>query len=203
MLRNGERGKLKLATKQPQVVSVARRSLAQHRADHGKVYSGHAPAVEGIAKGKVPKHYEFGCKVRIVTTSQRGWRVGGVAAPDHPYDGVRVKPVLAQVQRLLTGVRPQEAFVDKGFRGQRPPPRAVAVYLAGRRNLSAQLSKRLKRRAAIEPVMGHTKHDHGMNRNYLLGEVGDRITALRSGAAWTLEKLWRHFVEHPLAVPAP
>ena len=56
------------------------------------------------------------------------------------------------------------------------------------------MSKLLKRRSAIEPVIGHTKHDHGMKRNYLLGKVGDRINALLSGCAWNLKKLWRHFV---------
>ena len=201
VLRNVERGKLKLSAKQTQVVSVARRILAQQRTDHGKVYSVHAPEVECIAKGKVHKHYEFGCKVRIVTTSRQSWIVGIDAEHDNPYDGATLKPALAQVKRV-TGTRPEEAFVDKGFRGQRYHPKAVAVYIAGRRNLPPQLSKLLKRRSAIEPVIGHTKHDHGMDRNYLLGKVGDRINALLSGCAWNLKKLWRHFVEHPLPVPA-
>jgi transposase, IS5 family len=201
VLRNVERGKLKLPMKQEQLVTVARRIFTQQRTDHGKVYSVHAPEVECIAKGKVHKHYEFGCKVPIVTTSRQSWIVGIDAAHDNPYDGVMLKPALAQVKRL-TGVRPEEAFVDKGFRGQRYHPKAVAVYIAGRRNLTPQLSKLLKRRAAIEPVIGHTKHDHGMNRNYLLGKIGDRINALLSGAAWNLKKLWRHFVEHPLEVTA-
>jgi transposase, IS5 family len=200
VLRNVERGRPKLSAKQTQIVSVARRILRQQRADHGKVYSVHAPEVECIAKGKAPKHYEFGCKVRIVTTSRRSWIVGIDAAHDNPYDGTTLKPALAQVKRI-TGVRPAEAFVDKGFRGQRYHPKAVAVYIAGRRNLPPQLRKLLKRRSAIEPVIGHTKHDHGMNRNYLLGKVGDRINALLSGAAWNLKKLWRHFVEHPLPLP--
>jgi IS5 family transposase len=202
VLRNVERGKLKLAAKQTQVVSVARRILAQQRTDHGKVYSVHAPEVECIAKGKVHKHYEFGCKVRIVTTSRQSWIVGIDAEPDNPDDGATLKPALAQVKRL-TGTRPEEAFVDKGFRGQRYHPKAVAVYIAGRRHLTPQLRKLLKRRAAIEPVIGHTKHDHGMNRNYLLGKVGDRINALLSGCAGNLKKLWRYFVEHPLPVLAP
>jgi transposase, IS5 family len=197
VLRNVERGRPKRSAKQTQIVSVARRILRQQRADHGKVYSVHAPEVECITKGKAPKHYEFGCKVRIVTTSRRSWIVGIDAAHDNPYDGTTLKPALAQVKRI-TGVRPAEAFVDKGFRGQRYHPKAVAVYIAGRRNLPPQLRKLLKRRSAIEPVIGHTKHDHGMNRNYLLGKVGDRINALLSGAAWNLKKLWRHFVEHPL-----
>ena len=200
VLRNVERGKLKLLTQQTQVVSVARRILAQQRTDHGKVYSVHAPEVECIAKGKVQKHYEFGCKVRIVTTSRQSWIVGIDAEHDNPYDGATLKPALAQVKRV-TGTRPEEAFVDKGFRGQRYYPKGVTVYIAGRRNLPPQLSKLLKRRSAIEPVIGHTKHDHGMDRNYLLGKVGDRINALLSGCAWNLKKLWRHFVAHPLPVP--
>ena len=116
----------------------------------------------------------------------------------------RPDQVTVDLHRLIVGVgvRPEEAFVDKGFRGQRYHPRAVAVYIAGRRNLTPQLRKLLKRRSAIEPVIGHTKHDHGMNRNYLLGKVGDRINALLSGCAWNLKKLWRHFVEHPRSVPA-
>jgi transposase, IS5 family len=201
VLRNVERGKLKLSTKQEQLVKVTRRIFTQQRTDHGKVYSVHAPEVECIAKGKVAKHYEFGCKVPIVTTSRQSWIVGIDAVHDNPYDGATLKPAFTQVKRL-TGVRPEHAFVDKGFRGQRYHPKGVAVYMTGRRHLTAQLSKLLKRRAAIEPVIGHTKHDHGMDRNYLIGKLGDRINALLSGAAWNLKKLWRYFVEHPLPVPA-
>ncbi len=87
VLRNVERGKLKLSIKQQQVVSVARRILTQQRRDHGKVYSVHAPEVECIAKGKVPKPYEFGCKVPIVTTSRQSSIVGIDAVHDNPYDG--------------------------------------------------------------------------------------------------------------------
>jgi transposase, IS5 family len=200
VLRNVERGNLKLSAKQEQTVNVTRRIFTQQRTDHGKVYSVHAPEVECIAKGKAQKHYEFGCKVPIVTTSRQSWIVGIDAVHDNPYDGATLKPAFTQVKRL-TGIRPEEAFVDKGFRGQCYHPKGVAVYVTGRRNLTPLLSKLLKRRAAIEPVIGHTKHDHGMDRNYLLGKVGDRINALLSGAAWNLKKLWRHFVEHPLPVP--
>ena len=84
VLRKVERGKLELAPKQQQVVNVAWRIFTQLHTDHGKVYSVHAPEVECLAKGKVPKRYEFGCKMRIVTTSRRGWIVGIDAAPDNP-----------------------------------------------------------------------------------------------------------------------
>jgi len=146
VLRNVERGKLKLSEKQEQLVNVTRRIFTQQRTDHGKVYSVHAPEVECIAKGKVAKHYEFGCKVPIVTTSRQSWIVGVDAVHDNPYDGTTLKPALTQVKRL-TGVRPEQAFVDKGFRGQRYHPKGVAVYITGRRNLTPQLSKLLKRRS--------------------------------------------------------
>ena len=198
--RNVERGGQKLAAQQALVVSVARRILAQQRAAHGKVSSVHASEVECLAKGKVHKHYEFGCQVRTVTPSRQSWIVGIDAEHGNPYDGATLKPALAQVKRL-TGVRPQEACVDQGCRGQSHPPKAVAVYLSGRRHLPPRLGKLLKRRSAIEPVIGHTKHDHGMARNYLWGKVGDRINALLSGCAWNLKKLWRYFVDHPLPIP--
>jgi len=201
VLRNVERGNLQLSAKQEQTVKVTQRIFAQQRTDHGKVYSVHAPEVECIAKGKVTKHYEFGGKAPIVTTSRQSWIVGIDGVPDNPYEGATLKAAFAQVKRL-TGVRPEQAFVDKGFRGQRYHPKGVVMYITGRRNLTPQLRKLLKRRAAIEPVIGHTKHDHGMDRNYLLGKVGDRINALLSGAAWNLKKLWRHFVAHPLPVAA-
>ena len=146
VLRNVERGKRKLSEKQEQLVNVTRRIFTQQRTDHGKVYSVHAPEVECIAKGKVAKHYEFGCKVPIVTTSRQSWIVGVDAVHDNPYDGTTLKPALTQVKRL-TGVRPEQAFVDKGFRGQRYHPKGVAVYITGRRNLTPQLSKLLKRRS--------------------------------------------------------
>src|SRR5262245_62017029 len=70
VLRNVERGRRKLSARQEQGVRVAQRIFAQQRTDQGKVYSVHAPEVECMAKGKVPKRYEFGCKVRLVTTSR-------------------------------------------------------------------------------------------------------------------------------------
>jgi transposase, IS5 family len=202
VLRNVERSAQQLSAQHVWVVHLARRIFLQQRADHHKVYSVHAPEVECLAKGKAHKPYEFGCKVRIVTTSRQSWIVGIDAEHGNPYDGATLKPALAQMKRL-TGVRPHEAFVDKGFRGQRYHPQAVHVYLSGRRSLAPRLGKLLKRRSAIEPVIGHTKHDHGMQRNYLLGKVGDRINALLSGCAWNLKKLWRYFAEHPLPEPAP
>lgn len=196
VLRNLERFVGPLKEGQARLLLLARRIFAQQRGDHGKLYSVHAPEVACIAKGKAHKRYEFGAKVSVVTTNRQGWIIGIDAEPGNPYDGATLAPALQQAERLC-GVKAEEAFVDKGYRGSQHHPAGVAVYISGRRNLSGRLRKLLRRRSAIEPVIGHTKHDHGLERNHLLGEAGDRINALLSGCAWNLRKLWRELVENP------
>ena len=56
------------------------------------------------------------------------------------------------------------------------------------------MRKWLKRRSAIEPIIGHLKHDHRMDRNYLKGKVGDKMNALLAGSGFNIRKLLRAFV---------
>ncbi|OKH20876.1 hypothetical protein NIES593_17260, partial [Hydrococcus rivularis NIES-593] len=147
---------------------------------------------ESIAKGKVHKTYEFGCKVVVTTTQKSNWIVGIDAKHGNPYDGATLAPALTQVEHL-TNVRVQQAIVDRGFRGSSHHPTDVDVLVNGKRKLSATLKKWLKRRSAIEPVIGHSKQDHGMGRNYLQGTMGDRINALLAGCGFNLRKLCRFF----------
>mgnify|MGYP001804424141 CR=1 FL=1 len=49
-----------------------------------------------IAKGKVHKRYEFGCKVVLVTTRANNWIVGAAAVHSKPYDGTTLSDVIAQ-----------------------------------------------------------------------------------------------------------
>ncbi len=169
----------------------AARIYRQQRADKHKLYSMQAPEVECISKGKEHKKYEFGCKVSVVTTSKRGWVVGIAALHGNPYDGHTLKAAHAQVEQL-TGVKPAEIFVDKGYRGTQHHPENVQVYLSGRK-LSGTLKRLLRRRSAIEPVIGHLKQDHRMKRNYLQGKEGDQINALLVGCGFNLRKLTRVF----------
>ena len=142
-------------------------------------------------KGKNTRKYEFGCNVSVVTTSQRGWVVGMAALHGNPYDGHTLKAAHAQVVRL-TGVTPEEVFVDKGYRGGQHHPEAVAICISGRK-LKGTLKRLLRRRSAIEPVIGHLKQDHRMKRNYLQGKNGDCINALLVGCGFNLRKLLRGF----------
>jgi IS5 family transposase len=174
------------------LLELAHRLLNQKREDSHKLYSLHAPETECIAKGKVHKKYEFGCKVSIVTTSKKSWVVGIDAVHGNPYDGHTLKQAINQM-KTVTGKKPDQVFVDKGYKGAKHHPEGMDVFLSGSRGLSRSLKSWLKRRSAIEPVIGHTKGDHRMDRNHLLGKEGDRVNAMLAGSAFNLGKLIRAF----------
>ena len=186
------------ATVQP-LLERAKQIHRQKKNDKGKCYSVHAPEVECIAKGKVHKAYEFGCKVVVVATSYSNWIVGIAAQHGNPYDGATLDPALSQVQRL-TGVSPLQATVDRGFRGKEHHPTNVEVLVGDQRKHTGRLKQLFKRRSAIEPVIGHTKSDHSLGRNYLKGQVGDCINALLAGCGFNLRKLF-HFLMTPVVKP--
>src|SRR5690348_15999098 len=53
------------------------------------------------------------------------------------------------------------------------------------------IRREMKRRAAVEPVIGHTKAEHRMGRNYLKGRDGDRINAVLAAAGYNFALLLR------------
>lgn len=172
------------------LLPIAKRIHAQQRSDHKKLYSVHAPEVECIAKGKAHKRYEFGVKVSVASTSADNFVVGMRALPGSPYDGHTLQDSLEQVARL-TGVVPRQAFVDRGYRGHDAD--RLTVWIAGaKRGVTAAILKKLKRRNAIEPVIGHMKNDGRLARNFLKGAAGDAMNALLCGAGHNLRKILRH-----------
>jgi transposase, IS5 family len=181
-----------------ELVALAERLLAQTRTSKHKIYSVHAPEVECIAKGKVHKRYEFGCKTSVATTSKNNWIVGVEALNGNPYDGHTLGGAIRQVERL-TGHTLQDVMVDQGYRGHgyKGSARVHVVRTIPRRAKRA-LRRMLKRRAAIEPTIGHLKSDNRLDRNYLTGRVGDRINAVLSAAGYNLRKLLRWIVFAPI-----
>ncbi len=176
-------------TELDRLLALAERIYTQQRHDKNKVYSVHAPEVECIAKGKVHKKYEFGCKVGVVSTSKKNWIVGVEAYHGNPYDGHTLKGAIGQASRL-TGWTPKEAFCDRGYQGH-DRLAGTQVHLVGKRrkNLSRALRGWMKRRAAIEPIIGHLKADHRMTRNHYRGQEGDAVNAILSAAGFNLRKL--------------
>ncbi len=181
-----------------ELVALAERLLAQTRTSKNKVYSVHAPEVECIAKGKAHKRYEFGCKASVATTSKSNWIVGAHALHGNPYDGHTLRGAIGQVERL-TGHTPQDVMVDQGYRGHGYEGAAsVHVVRTIPKRATRAFRRMLKRRAAIEPTIGHLKSDNRMNRNYLTGPEGDKINALLSAAGYNLRKLLRWVVFAPI-----
>jgi IS5 family transposase len=181
-----------------ELVAMAHRLLAQTRTGKNKLYSVHAPEVECICKGKVHKRYEFGCKASVATTSKSNWIVGAYALHGNPYDGHTLGGAIGQVERL-TGHTPDDVMVDQGYRGHGYEGSAsVHVVRTIPKRATRALRRMLKRRAAIEPTIGHLKSDNRMNRNYLTGTEGDRINALLSAAGYNLRTLLRWVVFTPI-----
>ena len=166
------------------------RLLAQTPKSHGKIYALHEPEVDCISKGKARVRYEFGTKVSIATTIDKGFVVGMRALPGNPYDGHTLAEALEQVE-ILTGMHPEIAVVDRGYRGH--GVEATRVLISGtRRGLTPLLAKLLKRRSAIEPEIGHMKSDGRLARCPLKGTIGDAIFAVLCGCGHNIRKILAH-----------
>ena len=170
----------------------AERLYRQQRHDKGKLYSLHAPEVQCIAKGKAHKKYEFGCKVSVASTSKDNWIVGIDALQGNPYDGHTLKVALKQIH-LLTGWKPANAYCDRGYQGNPRVLNDTRVHVCrGRKKTMTRTEWGwVKRRVAVEPIIGHLKADHRMERNYLKGITGDRMNALLAGCGFNIRKLLR------------
>jgi len=172
------------------LLNVANRIWNQKRKDKNKVYSVHEPHVDCISKGKAHKRYEFGCKVSVATTSRGGWFVGAMAIHGNPYDGHTLSQTLDQVERIAR--KPEYVFIDRGYRGHYYQGDInVHVDKIRRGRTPKSLWRWMKRRAAVEPSIGHLKQKHRMDRNRLKGKAGDQINAMLSAAGMNLSKLLR------------
>jgi IS5 family transposase len=161
-----------------------------------KLYSLHAPEVECIGKGKAKAPYEFGCKVSITTpvTKPRGGQfvLHAQALHGNPYDGHTLNRAVVGTESL-TGVEVQRIHVDKGYRGH-DYPNKFRVWISGQvRRVTKAIRREMRRRAAVEPVIGHVKEDHRMGRNYLKGRDGDRANAVLAAAGYNFSLLVRWF----------
>ena len=173
-----------------EVIGLVNRLLAQKPKDKKKLYSLHEPAVDCISKGKAHKRYEFGTKVSVATTNRGGFVVGMRALPGTPYDGHTLSEALEQVE-ILTDQRPEMAFVDRGYRGH--GVETVKIFISGaRRGVTRTIAKLLRRRSAIEPMIGHMKNDGRLTRCPLKGTEGDALFAVLCGCGHNIRMILRH-----------
>ena len=168
-------------------LKVIGKILQQQRTDKNKIYSVHEPSVECISKGKAHKKYEFGCKASLVLTHKKGLVLSCEAHHGNPFDGHTLKQALFDAE-ANSGKRVKRTFVDKGYRGHKIKDKEVFISGAKKR-LSPHFKKLLKRRQAIEPIIGHMKADGKLGRNYLKGHLGDKLNAILCGIGQNIRLL--------------
>jgi len=168
------------------------RVLKQQPKDANKIYSLHEPQVYCIAKGKDHKQYEYGSKASIASTAKSNLIVGVVSHDQNMHDSHTLPEILRHVE-ASRGKAAKQAVCDRGYRGKREV-NGTNIVLPGKalkqdtRYQRDKKRKQCKRRAAIEPIIGHLKSDYRMARNYLKGAIGDRINLLMAACAWNLKQ---------------
>ncbi len=164
----------------------------QQRQRGWKLYSFHAPEVECIGKGKASAPYEFGVKASIVTTNARArggqFVLHAKALPGNPYDGHTLGAVIEDTERL-TGCAIERAYVDKGYRGH-DTANPHRVFISGqKRGVFGLIKRELRRRSAIEAVIGHMKTDGHLGRCFLKGREGDAANVILTAVGYNLRLL--------------
>ena len=176
-------------------LDLYKKVLTQEKTSKNKIYSLHEPQVYCMSKGKAHKRYEYGCKASVTLTQKTGIIVGAMTFEENIYDMHTLEDVLKQTEEL-TGTRPKTATVDRGYKGRqivglteinipKPPLKKDTAYQKRKKR------NHFRRRAAIEPTIGHLKQDHRVAKNYLKGEIGDSINFMMAAAGFNFRKLMR------------
>ena len=160
--------------------------------DSNKVLSLHESHIYSITKGKDHKKYEYGTKASIVATKDSGVIVGVVAHNKNNHDSKTLEAAITSANQTRT-TPIKEAICDRGYRGIKEVL-GTTISIPGsplKRDSEYQKQnkrEKFKRRAAIEPIIGHLKSDFRLAKNYLKGFIGDQINLLLAATAWNLKK---------------
>ena len=175
------------------------RVLLQTRTSRNKIYSLHESHIYAMAKGKDHKSYEYGTKASIVSTYTDGIIVGVSAHDINQHDSKTLEAALAHAHTKRTTTI-NEAVCDRGYRGIKQVGETTisipGVHL--KRDTEEQKEakrEKFRRRAAIEPIIGHLKNHYRLSRNYLKGFIGDQINLLMAACAWNMKKWMNNFIQ--------
>ncbi|MCY4267598.1 MAG: hypothetical protein OXC67_06905 [Flavobacteriaceae bacterium] len=151
------------------------------------------PFTACMAKGKAHRMYEFGNQVGLMTTGGPTMIITAIGAFEgNPHDRQTIQPLLEEHESIV-GLAPQELIDDRGGRGKRPigetkrsilgkPLKSDPPYQKQKKR------KKFRRRAAIEPLMGHLKTEHRLQENDLMGAQSPTINASLAATGWNLKK---------------
>ena len=174
-------------------LDVCQKFVNGEKMDGHKIYSLHEPEVLCISKGKEHKKYEFGNKVSIV----RLWCgiIIGALSFRNEYDGHTIDKTMEQVKRIY-GRKISTLAGDRGYRGQEMsggtrieipdiPKQTDSEYMRAKKH------ELFRKRAGIEPVIGHCKSDHRLGRNFYRGLFGDALNVMLAAAAFNFKRAMR------------
>ncbi len=191
LVRDVERKLAEKGLDYSELLALFKRVLAQKKNDKDKIYSLHEPEVKCISKGKEHKPYEFGNKVSISKTGT-GVIVGALGFRNE-FDGHTLDKSIEQVERLRENI-PTNGICDRGYRGPNKVrdttihiPKAFSKHLSTYKQ--AKERKYFRKRAGIEPVIGHLKADHRLSRNFYKGVFGDNINVMLAVAAFNFKRM--------------
>jgi len=114
------------------------------------------------------------------------------ALPGNPYDGHTLATVIPDMEALIGNII-ERLLADKGYRGHNAPSDyKFRVFTSGqKRRVTPKIKRELRRRSAVEPVIGHLKSEHRMGRNYLWHRQGDAANAVLAAAGYNFRRLLR------------
>ena len=174
------------------------RVLLQEKNTKNKIYSLHEIDAYAVNKGKDHKGYEYGTKASVVTTKNSGIIVGVSAHRENEHDSKTLKLALENTISNLRSKTINEVICDRGYRGSKQiiinNETVIDISIPSnqqKKDTPEQINikkEKFRRRAAIEPIIGHLKSDHRMQRNYLKGFIGDQINLLLAATAFNLKK---------------
>ena len=123
---------------------------------------------------------------RAASSSSTPRRCRAILLHDGHTLGAVIPEIEAQVGASLTRI-----VADRGYRGHNAPPdHRFKVYISGqKRRVTEHIKRELRRRPAVEPVIGHAKGEHRMGRNYLAGQQGDAANAVLAAAGYNFRRL--------------
>ncbi len=177
------------------------RVVEQKKSDNNKIYSLHEPDTACIAKGKAHKKFEFGSKVSFAVVPKVNIIVGIKNFKGNPNDTSTLEPALENVEKV-SKIKFKNAIVDRGYKGKKKVRDTIIVSPkppSSRQPYSKNtMRKKCKSRAAVEPVIGHTKHGCRMIKNYLKGNAGNAINANLAAAGFNFKGLLRKIKEEVL-----
>jgi transposase, IS5 family len=185
-------------------LALFKKVLAQKKSDSNKIYSLHEPHTQCISKGKEHKKFEFGSKVSVIVTKNTGVIIGAINIEKNIHDSKTLQPAIEQQQRL-TGIILKNNFVDRGYRGVKEVlgTKIIIPDAPGkdRTNYEKQKLRRgFRRRAAIEPKIGHLKQDHRLSRNFYKGIKGDNNNVMLAAAAMNFKRMMNKWKLNPFLI---